>query len=195
MIASLVDWNISINCFSTHFMLVFAVFQQLHSSQIPPPPWAWHEYIPNGLQGLTLSIWFTCPSGTWFWKFTCPAKIFMCPANICTSPVKVMYTAGKIGTCPDWKITCPVRHATAKVYVPWPGLGSIPELELELTSIPIPIPELELELELELQNGIDRNWNGIEDSISIPPSILLTFSILSSANGTYWCYKNSRCLF
>ena len=65
------------------------------------------------------------------------------------------------------------------------GLGSIPELELELTSIPIPIPELELELELqamelelelELQNGIDRNWNGIEDSISIPPSILLTFS-------------------
>ena len=67
-----------------------------------------------------------------------------------------------------------------------PGLGSIPELELELTSIPIPIPELELELELqamelelelELQNGIDRNWNGIEDSNSIPPSILLTFSI------------------
>ena len=56
------------------------------------------------------------------------------------------------------------------------GLGSISELEL--TSIPIPIPELELqamELELELQNGIDRNWNGIEDSISIPPSILLTF--------------------
>ena len=56
-------------------------------------------------------------------------------------------------------------------------------MELELTSIPIPIPELELELELqamelelELQNGIDRNWNGIEDSISIPPSILLTFS-------------------
>ena len=79
------------------------------------------------------------------------------------------------------------------------GLGSILELKLELTSIPIPIPELELELqamelELELQNGIDRNWNGIEDSISIPPSILLTFSILSSANGTYWCYKNSRCL-
>ena len=79
------------------------------------------------------------------------------------------------------------------------GLGSIPELELELTSIPIPIPELELELqamelELELQNGIDRNWNGIEDSISIPPSILFTFSILSSANGTYWCFKNSRFL-
>ena len=39
-------------------------------------------------QGLTLSIWFTCPSGTWFWKFTCPAKIFTYPANICTSPVK-----------------------------------------------------------------------------------------------------------
>ena len=45
----------------------------------------------NRWQGLTLSIWFTCPSGTWFWKWTCPAKIFMCPANICTSPVKLMY--------------------------------------------------------------------------------------------------------
>ena len=46
------------------------------------------------------------------------------------------------------------------------GLGSIPELELEL--------ELQA-MELELQNGIDWTWNGIEDSISIPPSILLTF--------------------
>ena len=85
---------------------------------------------------------------------------------------------------------------------PGAGLGSIPKLELELTSIPIPIPELELELqamelelELELQNGIDWNWNGIEDSISIPPSILLTFSILSYANGTYWCFKNSNVFF
>ena len=87
--------------------------------------------------------------------------------------------------------------------VSYAGLGSIPELELELTPIPIPIPipelelelqAMELELELELQNGIDRNWNGIKDSISIPPSILFTFSILSSVNGTYWCYKNSRCL-
>ena len=97
-------------------------------------------------------------------------------------------------------LTDPSRNVWV-VYIS--GLGSIPELELELTSIPIPIPELELELqalglelelELELQNGIDRNWNGIEDSISIPPSILFTFSILSSANGTYWCFKNSRCL-
>ena len=30
-----------------------------------------------------------------------------------------MYTAGKISTCPDWKITCPVGHVTTKVYVPW----------------------------------------------------------------------------
>ena len=30
-------------------------------------------------------------------------------------------------------------------------------------------------MELELQNGIDQNWNGIEDSISVLPSILLTF--------------------
>ena len=51
-------------------------------------------------QGLTLSIWFTCPPGTWFWKWTCPAKIFTCTANICTSPVKLLYTAGKISTSP-----------------------------------------------------------------------------------------------
>ena len=43
----------------------------------------------------------------------------MCPANICTSPVKLMYSAGKINTCPDWKITCPVRHVTTKFYMPW----------------------------------------------------------------------------
>ena len=55
----------------------------------------------------------------WFWKFTCPAKIFTCPANICTRPVKLLYTAGKISTCPDWKITCPVGYVTTKVFVPW----------------------------------------------------------------------------
>ena len=43
----------------------------------------------------------------------------MCPANICTSSVKLMYTAGKISTCPHWKITCPVGHVTTKVYVHW----------------------------------------------------------------------------
>ena len=43
----------------------------------------------------------------------------MCLANICTSPAKLMYTARKVSVCPDWKITCPVRHLTTKVYVPW----------------------------------------------------------------------------
>ena len=43
----------------------------------------------------------------------------MCPGNICTSPVKLMYTAEKISTCPDWKVTCPVGQVTTKVYVPW----------------------------------------------------------------------------
>ena len=90
-------------------------------------------------------------------------------------------------------LTDPSRNVWV-VYIS--GLGSIPELELELTSIPIPIPELELELQalgLELELELELQ-NGIEDSISIPPSILFTFSILSSANGTYWCFKNSRCL-
>ena len=69
-------------------------------------------------QGLILSIWFKCPSGMWFWKFTCPAKISTCSATICASLVKLVNTAGKICTCPDWKITCPVGHVTTKVYVP-----------------------------------------------------------------------------
>ena len=89
-----------------------------HFSWLVAPVVCQNWFIPSS-QGLTLSIWFTCPSGTWFWKFTCPAKIFTCPANICTSPVKLMYTAGKISTCPDWKITCPLGHVTTKVYVPW----------------------------------------------------------------------------
>ena len=43
----------------------------------------------------------------------------MCPANICASPVRLVHTAGKISTCPDWKFTCPVGHVATKVYVPW----------------------------------------------------------------------------
>ena len=75
--------------------------------------------ISGNLQGLTLNIWFTRPSGTWFWKLTCPENFFACPANICRSPVKLIYTAGKISPCPDWKITCPGGHVTTKLYVPW----------------------------------------------------------------------------
>ena len=47
--------------------------------------------------------------------------MFLCPANICTSPVKLVYTAEKKSTCPDWKVTCPVGQVTTKltkVYVP-----------------------------------------------------------------------------
>ena len=76
-------------------------------------------HLINHTQGLTLSIWFTCPSGTCFLKFTCPAKIFTCPEKICTNPVKPMYTAGKVNTCPDLKITCPAGHVTTNVNVPW----------------------------------------------------------------------------
>ena len=64
-------------------------------------------------QGLTLSIWFTCPLGT-FKKFTCPAKIFMCPANICTSRVRLMHTAGKISKCPG----SPTPGAQPEIYLP-----------------------------------------------------------------------------
>ena len=87
-------------------------------------------------QGLTLSIWFTCPSGMLFWKFTCPAKIFTCPANICTSPVKLIYTIVKISTCPHWKITCPVGHVTTKVYVPWDKIYMPPACRHTLMSSP-----------------------------------------------------------
>ena len=30
-------------------------------------------------------------------------KFFLCPANIITSPIKLLYTAGKISMCPDGK--------------------------------------------------------------------------------------------
>ena len=30
-----------------------------------------------------------------------------------------MYTAGKVSTCPDWRVICPVGHVTTEVYVPW----------------------------------------------------------------------------
>ena len=56
-------------------------------------------------EGLTLNIWFTCPSGMWFGKLMCPVKILTSPANMCASPVKLMYTTGKISTCSDLKIT------------------------------------------------------------------------------------------
>ena len=79
-----------------------------------------------------------------------------------------------VATCASNYDLCVTKSAMINVFVP--GLGSIPELEL--TSIPIPELELELELqamelelELELQDGIDWNWNGIEDFISIPPII------------------------
>ena len=39
----------------------------------------WHLYDETGfsMTGLTLSIWFMCPSGTRFWKFTCPNDILV----------------------------------------------------------------------------------------------------------------------
>ena len=80
----------------------------------------WKEIDHIIMQGLTLSIWFTCPSA--HSKKLCPAKIFTCPANICPSPVKLMYTAGKISTCPDWKINCPVEQVTTKDYVSWDNI-------------------------------------------------------------------------
>ena len=65
------------------------------------------------MQGLTLSIWFTCP-GHVVLKIYVPCRNFHMP-----SPVKLIYTARKITTCPDWKITCPVGHVIRKVCVPW----------------------------------------------------------------------------
>ena len=79
-------------------MLVFAVFQQLHSSQIPPPHWAWHEYVPNGLwQGF---YYYTpakriCCRVYWFHSFcqsVCPSN---CPSRI-PCPLCGSYSSGWI---------------------------------------------------------------------------------------------------
>ena len=54
-------------------------------------------------------------------KMYMPCKNFHVPSqyNIYTNPVKLMYTDGKISTCPDWKISCPVGHITRTVNVSW----------------------------------------------------------------------------
>ena len=108
-----------LQCCVTGWYLYNAVnfLQNPHKGHSIAHPWGWEDM--GVFRSLTLSIWFTCPSGTWFWRFTCPVKIFTCPANICTSPLKLLYIAGEISTCCDWKITCPVGHITTKIYVPW----------------------------------------------------------------------------
>ena len=75
---------------------------------------AWMTLKKAEHQGLTLSIWFTCPSGTWFWKFTCPAKIFMCPTNICTSPVKLYVHCWENKYMPRLKNHLPCRARNHK---------------------------------------------------------------------------------
>ena len=75
-----------------------------------------------GPTGLDIKHLVYVPVGQVVLKSYMPCKIFMCPANICTSPLKLMscmYTAGEISACPDWKNTCPVGHITTKIYVPW----------------------------------------------------------------------------
>ena len=51
-------------------------------------------------------------------KIYVPSKHFHMPNQYLPCKAYV-YTAGKISTCPDWKITCPVGHVSTKVYVPW----------------------------------------------------------------------------
>ena len=69
--------------------------------------------------GLDIKHLVYMPVGHMVLKIYVPCKIFHVPANICTTPVKLIHTAGKISTCPDWKITCLVEHVTTKSYVPW----------------------------------------------------------------------------
>ena len=66
---------------------------------------SWSCQAPSHYQNqhsLTLSIWFTCPLGMWLLKIYMPSKTCHMPSHIYTSPAKLMYTAEKISTCPDW---------------------------------------------------------------------------------------------
>ena len=78
-----------------------------------------YDEIPYPFQGLTLSIWFTWPAGMYFWKLTCPAKIFHVPRQYLSKPCKAHVYCCENKYMPWLKVTCPVGPITTKVYVPW----------------------------------------------------------------------------
>ena len=66
------------------------------------------------------------PIGHEVLKFMCHAKIFMCPATICTSPVKLMNTTEKNKYMLRMKSHLPCRASNHKslcalgqIYMPW----------------------------------------------------------------------------
>ena len=69
------------------YMMWLCWHKKSHSIEIWCIP---HEYgfFHSIMQGLTLSIWFTWPLGTWFWKLMCPEKIFTCPSQYLYKPCK-----------------------------------------------------------------------------------------------------------
>ena len=78
----------------------------------------WIEIQQFNSTGLDIKHLVYMPIGHVVLKIYVPCKNFDVPSQyICTSPVKLVYTTEKISACPDWKITCPVRHVTTKVYV------------------------------------------------------------------------------
>ena len=65
--------------------------------------------------------WQICKHIIVSYEKSCRERV--CPANVCTSPVKLLYyTAGKTSTCPGWKMACPVGHLTTKVMFLWQDL-------------------------------------------------------------------------
>ena len=90
----------------------FDVWNMLHMWSCPNPCSLW--VIPMSCSDMTRV------RGYVVLKIYVPCKNFDLPCQYLCKPCKAyMYTAEKISTCPDWKISCPVRHVTIKVYVPW----------------------------------------------------------------------------
>ena len=81
--------------------------------------WNWRNIFMLLQTGLDIRHLTYMPVGHRVLKIYVPCKNFLMPNQYLYKPCKLMYTAGKISTHPDWKITCPVARVTRKVYVPW----------------------------------------------------------------------------
>ena len=76
----------------------------MRTRRVTPLQWC----LMNIMAGLDIKHLVYMPIGHVVLKMYVPCKNFH--ANICTSPVKLMYTAGKISMCPDWKMTSRARN-------------------------------------------------------------------------------------
>ena len=74
-----------------------------------------NEFICAVNPGLDIKHLAYVPVGHVVLKIYVPCRIFEVPSQYLYKPCKAYYNAGKISTCLDWKITCPIGHVTTKL--------------------------------------------------------------------------------